>query len=106
MVPALGAKSRRPHRPTGSGAPRARATAAVAWRLWQRPSWQRGWLTRFRRGFRDLVVCADPGPVPPGRDEDSVAEIGLNPQTGAGGQDPVESMCAKHEMMPCAVEWT
>jgi hypothetical protein len=37
---------------------------------------------RFRRGFRDLVVCGGPGPVPPGWDEDSVAEIGPHPETG------------------------
>src|SRR5262245_49194589 len=37
---------------------------------------------RLRRGFRDLVVCAGPGPVPPGWDEDSVAEIGPHPETG------------------------
>ena len=46
------------------------------------PTWVRG---RFRARFRDLVVCAGPGPVPPGRDEDSVAEIGPTPETGRRG---------------------
>ena len=46
------------------------------------PTWVQG---RFRARLRDLVVCAGPGPVPPGRDEDSVAEISPNPETGRRG---------------------
>ena len=37
---------------------------------------------RFRAGFRRLVLCAGPGPVPPGRGEDTVAEIAPDPGTG------------------------
>jgi hypothetical protein len=43
------------------------------------PAWVQD---RFRAGVRRLVVCAGPGPVPPGRDEDTVAEIAPDPGTG------------------------
>jgi hypothetical protein len=43
------------------------------------PAWVEG---RFRAGFGRLVVCAGPGPVPPGRGEDPVAGVAPDPGIG------------------------
>jgi hypothetical protein len=42
-------------------------------------AWVRG---LYRCRWRELVVCEGEGPVPPGPDEDSVAEIGPHVDSG------------------------